>query len=171
MLARRIVLRIPRNILIAVSCASVAALVLWAQTPKSGLYEVTNRMIWQRSPFPDEMQAPPGSGSPHTAQTCITQAQIDKYNGPKPEAGGGCQVSNIRKREGGMSAEITCTGSTKGKGTIKTTWGDSTHSSSRVHFIGEMQVGQNSKTVEWTIESESIYKGPDCGSVKPSAVE
>lgn len=164
-------MRFPRNILIGASCVAVAALIAWAQTPKAGLYEVTNRMTWQKSPFPDEMQASPANGSPHTAQTCITQTQIDKYNGPRPVAGGGCQVSNIHKREGGMTAEIACTGSTKGKGTIETTWTDSAHSRTRAHFTGEMQMGQNSKSIEWTIESESIYKGPDCGSVKPADSE
>lgn len=144
------------------------ALVAWAQTPKAGLYEVTNRMTWQQSPFPDAMQEKPGSGAPHTAQTCVTQAQIDRYNGPKPQANGGCQVTNIQKRPSGMTAEMTCTGSMKGKGTIATIWTSSGHSKSKVHFTGEMQIGQNSKTVEWTVDSEANYKGPDCGSVKPS---
>jgi hypothetical protein len=30
-----------------------------------------------------------------------------------------------------------------------------------------MQMGQNSRPIEWTSESTSVYKGPDCGSVKP----
>jgi hypothetical protein len=33
-----------------------------------------------------------------------------------------------------------------------------------------MQSGQNSLPVEWTADSTSIYKGPDCGSVKPMAI-
>jgi hypothetical protein len=28
-------------------------------------------------------------------------------------------------------------------------------------------MGSNSTPVEYTIESSSVYKGPDCGSVKP----
>jgi uncharacterized protein DUF3617 len=139
-----------------------------AQAPKPGLYEVTNRMTWQRSPFPDGMQEKPGGSAPHTAQTCITQAQIDKFNGPKPQASGPCQIGNIQKHHAGMTAEMTCTGSTKGKGTVETVWTDSGHSKSKVHFTGEMQIGPNSKTVEWTIDSESTFKSPDCGSVKPS---
>lgn len=161
-------MRLQRNSLIASACLLAAALIAWAQAPKAGLYEVTSKMSWQQSPFPDGMQAPPGAGGPHTAQTCVTQAQIDKFNGPKPEAHGGCQISNIQKRENGMTAEMTCTGSMKGSGTVETTWTDSGHSKSKVHFTGAMQMGPNSKTVEWTIESESIYKGPDCGSVKPA---
>lgn len=144
------------------------AVVAGAQAPKAGLYEVTNRMTWQQSPFPEGMQEKPGSGAPHTAQTCVTQAQIDKYNGPRPQANGGCQVTNIQKRQHGMTAEMTCSGSMRGKGTIETVWTNSGHSKSKVHFTGEMKVGANSKTVEWTVDSESNYKGPDCGSVKPS---
>ena len=32
-----------------------------------------------------------------------------------------------------------------------------------------MQMGPESKPVEWTVESTSVYKGPDCGNVKPIA--
>lgn len=153
------------------TCASTLAFALLAsaQTPKAGLYEVTNRMTWQQSPFPEGMQEKPGSGAPHTAQTCVTQSQINKYNGPRPQANGGCQITNVQKRYSGMTAEMTCTGSMKGKGTIETIWTDSGHSKSKVHFTGQMQIGTNSKTVEWTIHSEARFTGPDCGSVKPSA--
>lgn len=142
-----------------------------AQSPQSGLYEVTNRMTWQQSPFPDGMQAPPGSGGPHTAQTCVTQAQIDKYNGPKPQANGGCQVTNIQKHENRMTAEIACSGSMKGTGTVETIWTDSGHSKSKIHFTGQMQMGPQSKPVEWTVDSEAVFKGSDCGTVKPSSAD
>jgi hypothetical protein len=157
--------------LIAIAACGALALIAWSQSPKAGLYEVTNRMTWQKSPFPDGMQAPAGSGGLHTGQACITQAQIDKYNGPKPEANGGCEVTHIQKLKNGMTAEISCSGSMKGKGSVKTKWTDSGHSNSKVHFTGEMQMGQNARAVEWTIESESAYKGPDCGSIKPSTTD
>lgn len=143
----------------------------YGQAPKPGLYDVTNHMTWQKSPFPESMHAAPGSDSPHTAETCLTQAQIEKYNGPKPEAHGECQVSNIHKREKGMTAEITCTGNMKGKGTVESIWTDAEHSKSKVHFTGAMQMGPTSKPVEWTLESDSTYKGPNCGSIKPTQSE
>ena len=155
-------------VLIGLSGLSLAP-VVGAQAPKSGLYEVTNRMTWQHSPFPDGMQEPSGSGGPHIAKTCLTQEQIDKYNGPKPEANGGCQVTNIRKHENRMTAEMSCSGSMKGNGTVETVWTDSGHSKSKVHFTGQMQIGTQSKAIEWTVDSEARYTGPDCGSVKPSA--
>jgi len=163
-------MQVHRKILIAGAGALALALIALAQSPapKPGLYEVTSKMTWQQSPFPEGMPAPPGTGGPHTAQTCVTQAQIDKYNGPKPQANRGCQISNIQKNDNGMSAEITCGAPMAGKGTVETTWTDPGHSKSKVHFTGSMQMGPNSKTIEWTVEAESTYKGPDCGSVKPA---
>ena len=167
-------MRTYRKILIAGTGTLASALIALAQhpKPKPGLYQVTNKMTWQQSPFPDDMQAPKGSGASHTAQTCITQAQIDKYNGPKPEAhGGSCQISDIQKRVSGMTAEISCGPPMTGKGTVETRWINSGHSKSKIHFTGSMHVGQNLKTIEWTVDSDSIYKGADCGSVKPAEGE
>ena len=159
-----------RKILIAAGTLAVALIALaQTPTPKPGLYEVTSKMTWQQSPFPDGMQPPPGFGGTHTAQTCVTQAQIDKYNGPKPQANRGCQVTDIQKSGNGMTAEITCGAPMSGKGTVETSWTDSGHNKSKVHFNGSMQMGPNSKQIEWTLETESTYKGSDCGSVKPVA--
>lgn len=162
-------MRIHRSVFMSIPWVIGTALLAWAQSPKAGLYEVTSKMTWQQSPFPAGMQAPPGSGGPHSAQVCVTQAQIEKYNGPKPEAHGGCQVGNIQKHESGMTAEITCGAPMTGKGTVQTRWIDSGHSKSKVHFTGSMQMGPDSKTIEWTVESESTYKGSNCGTVKPLA--
>lgn len=161
-------MRICRNVLASGVAILFTGVIANAQTPKAGLYDVTNRMTWQQSPFPEGTQPSPGSAGPHTAQACITQAQIDQYNGPKPEAHGECQVSNIQKHRNGITAELSCNGRMKGKGTVRSLWTDSGHSRSTVHFTGQMQVGQNTKDVEWTLESESTYKGPDCGDVKPA---
>jgi len=164
-------MRIRSTILIAGAGTLALALIALAQPPKPkpGLYEVTNTMTWQQSPFPEGMKAPKGSGEPHTGQTCITQEQIDKYNGPKPEANRGCQISNVQKHGSGMTAEIACGAPMKGNGTVKSTWVDSGHSKSKVHFTGSMNVGNQVKTIEWTLDSQSSYKGPDCGSVQPSS--
>jgi hypothetical protein len=35
---------------------------------------------------------------------------------------------------------------------------------------GTMQMGQNSHPVDMTVNSTSVYKGADCGSVKPFAM-
>ena len=162
-------MRVYRSVFITISCIFGATLLAGAQAPKAGLYEVTSRMIWQHSPFPEGMQAPSGSGGTHSAQVCVTQAQIDKYNGPKPAAhGGNCQVANIQKSQHGMTAEITCGAPMTGKGNVQTTWTDSSHSKSKVHFNGSMKIGQDAKAIEWTLESQSTFKTANCGAVKPT---
>jgi hypothetical protein len=165
-------MRFHRKILIAGTLALALVALGQRPKPKPGLYQVTNKMTWQQSPFPESMTSPSRSDTPHTAQTCITQAQIDKYNGPKPEASGGsCKITDIRKQESGLTAAMSCGPPMAGKGTVETRWVDSGHSRSKIHFTGSMQVGKNLKTIEWTIDTESIYKGPNCGAVKPTPVD
>ena len=67
----------------------------------------------------------------------------------------------------GMTADWVCTGRMAGKGTVESSWADPDHAKGKVHFVGSMQMGPNSKPIEYTIETSSVYKGPDCGSVKP----
>ena len=66
-----------------------------------------------------------------------------------------------------MTADWICSGMMAGKGTLEASWTDSDHSTSKVHFTGTMQMGPNPTPVEYTIVSNSAYKDPDCGSVKP----
>jgi hypothetical protein len=152
---------------IAIPCLIGAAILALAQSPKAGLYEVTSKMTWQHSPFPAGMKDPRQSGAPHSAQVCFTQADLDKYSGPKPTANAGCEISNIKKRPSGMTAILTCGAPMHGKGTVETKWTDSAHSKSKVHFTGSMQIGADTKPIEWTLESSSTYKSPSCGTVKP----
>ena len=163
-------MRIPR-FAIAVGAAVLAlSLFAWAQSRKPGLYEITSNMTWQQSPYPagmPGMQGGPFGGGSHTTQVCVTQEQIDKYGTVPPQSHGECQVTNILKKPNGMTAEMVCTGHMAGKGTIEASWTDDTHSTSKVHFMGAMQMGPNSKPFEWTVESTSAFKGADCGNVKP----
>jgi len=155
---------------------AATAMLLMAQTDrKPGLYETTSTMTWQQSPFPAGMQMPAGAnspfgGGPHTSQVCITQEMIDRYGGPIPQSRGDCQVKNMVKNADGMTADYVCTGQMSGTGKLEGNWTAGGHSHSKVHFTGTMQMGPNSTPVEWTIESNSTYKGSDCGSVKPMAV-
>ena len=112
------------------------------------------------------MANPMGSGQ-HTTQVCLTQQQIDKYGAIPPQTRS-CQVTNIVKKSDGMTAELECTGSMSGKGTVEATWIDSEHAKGKVHFTGELRMGPNTKPVEWTAESTSVFKSSDCGSVKPA---
>ena len=140
---------------------------------KPGLWEMTSTMSWQQSPMPAGMTMPPGANSPfgggaHTTQVCVTQAMIDRYGAPVPQSRNNqCQTSNVQLKPGGMSADWICTGMMAGKGTVESSWTDSDHSTSKVHFTGSMQMGPNATPVEYTILANSVYKGADCGNVKP----
>lgn len=161
-------------VLIALLCFVVLATIARAQsTRKAGLWEMTNTMTWQKSPMPPGMTMPAGANSPfgggsHTTQVCLTQAMIDKYGTPPPQSRNNqCQMSNIVKKANSMSADWVCSGMMAGKGTVEAAWTDADHSTSKVHFMGSMQMGPNAAPVEYTIESTSVFKGADCGSVKP----
>lgn len=157
-------MRVHRNVLLVGVCGMALGLLAWAQGRKAGLWEVTATMSWQQSPFPAGMGP---MSQPHTTQICVTQEQIDKFGTLPPQMRGTCQMNNVVKRADGMSAELVCSGPMSGKGDIQASWNDDMHSTAKVHFLGEMQMGANSKPIEWTVDSTSVYKGADCGSVKP----
>lgn len=155
-------------------CLAATAMLLMAQSNrKPGLYETTSTMTWQQSPFPAGMQAPAGSpfgGGPHTSQVCVTQEMIDRYGGPMPQSRGDCQAKNMTRTANGMTADWVCTGQMAGTGKMEGTWNADGTSHTKVHFTGTMSMGPRSTPVEWTMESSSTFKGPDCGSVKPMAM-
>jgi hypothetical protein len=160
-----------------IGCLFAMAVFVLAQTRKPGLWELTTTMTWQQSPFPAGMGGSPAAGSgnspfnggPHTTQVCFTQQQIDKYGAILPQTRG-CQVTNVDKKAHSMTADMVCTGSMSGKGSLESSWTDDEHATGKIHFFGSMPVGANSKPIEWTSASTSMYKGPDCGSVKPIPV-
>jgi hypothetical protein len=93
---------------------------------------------------------------------------IDKYGAPMPQSRNNeCQISNIVMHSSSMTADWICSGRMAGKGTLESSWTDPDHAVGKVHFVGAIPMGPNTKTIEYTIETSSIYKGPDCGSVKP----
>jgi len=151
----------------------VAAVFAWAQGRKPGLWEMTTTMTWQQSPFPAGMTPPGGpnspfSGAPRVTQVCLTQEIIDKYGAPVPQSRAGeCTVANVNKTDHGMTAEMACSGRMTGKGTMQSSWSDPEHAKGTVHFTGTIQGGNGTMPVEWTSESTSLFKGADCGDVKP----
>ena len=157
-------------------CLFATASQAHAQQPiKPGLWETTTSMSWQKSPFPSGMQMPPqaaasfGGGS-HTAQSCLTQAWIDRFGSPMPQNHGACQYTNISLKPASMSGALVCIGQMNGSGTVEVEWSMSNTAKGKVHFTGAMQMGPNTIPIEWTNEFTSVYKGPDCGNVKPTAV-
>jgi hypothetical protein len=110
-------------------------------------------------------------GGPRTTQVCVTQSMIDKYGGPYANPPrGDCQVTNVSVKENGMTASIACTGAMAATGTVESTFTDGNSGQAKVHMTGTMQMGPNSRPIDITMQSRSIYKGPDCGSVKPMVI-
>jgi hypothetical protein len=166
-----------------VGCCGVALTALaWSQSQrKAGLWEVTSQINMAGMPqmpqLPPGTQLPPGMTmpaspfAPHTSEVCVTQAMIDKYGSPYSNPPrGDCKVTNISTRPDGMSATITCSGQMNAKGTVETTFIDANTAKTSVHFTGTMQSGPNSRPIDMTMESTSIYKGADCGNVQPMAM-
>jgi hypothetical protein len=157
-------------------CLFSVALFARAQTVrKPGLWEMTSNMTWQQTPLPPGMSFPAGmkspfSGTTTTTQICLTQAMIDKYGTAMPRNQSGCRIANLAVKADAMTADMVCSGGLNGKGTIAASWSDSDHTKGRMHFVGDMQGGQNPMPVEWTIEFASVYKASDCGDVKPLSI-
>lgn len=158
-------MRIRRIALLVGVLGFVFSTLAWAQNRKAGLWEVTSTMTWLQSPFPSGMSHI-GSG-PHTEDVCVTQEQIDKYGTVPPQTRSSCQMTDIVKKEHGMSAKMVCTGPMGGKGSLEANWTDDSHSTAKLHFLGAMKMSGDSRPIEWTVNTSSVYKGPDCGSVKP----
>jgi hypothetical protein len=76
-------------------------------------------------------------------------------------------VTSLDKKANGMTGEMVCTGKMSGKINLESSWTDGDHATGKVHFAGTMQTGATSKPVEWTSASSGLYKGADCGAVKP----
>ena len=161
---------------ITVTCLFALTVFVWAQaTRKPGLWEMTTTMNWQKSPLPPGVTLPPGMASPfsamtHTSQVCLTQAMIDKYGAPMAQTKGDCQINNVVLKPNGMTANMVCNGQITGTGTIESTFTGPDQAKGKVHFIGSLRMGPNTKPVEWTVQSSSVFKSADCGDVKPASV-
>ena len=110
------------------------------------------------------MPAMPNMGS-QTQQVCVTQAMIDKYGGPytNPQSAE-CQVTNVSLTASGMTANLTCSGRMNMTGTVQTTFVDANTTKTTMNLSMAMPTGQ---AMTMTMNSTSVYKGADCGSVKP----
>jgi hypothetical protein len=139
---------------------------------KPGLWEMTGTMTWQKSPLPPGVTFPANVKSPYspttiTTQICLTQAMIDKFGGPVPQSQGDCKISNVSLHLTGMTAFMVCSGKVNGRAEMESSWSDGATTKGKAHFTGSMQRGQTTVPIEWTVNSTSVYKSPNCGSVKP----
>ena len=133
------------------------------QERKPGLYEVT---ITTTMVSPAPSRAP----SPRTMQACLTPEMIDKYGAIVPDnLVPACQLANVVRKPGGMSAEIVCFKGLTGHGKLEVNWTDSEHSKGSIVFSGTIQPGDTPIKIEWNAVTSSTYKGPDCGATKAPA--
>ena len=152
----------PIKACMALCCLFALACSAAAQNRKPGLYDltVTTTTI---SPAP-----PKPTVASRTRQVCLTQEMIDKYDAiVQDDLSRLCQVTNVVKKPGGMTADIVCSRGLTGKGTLEVTWSDSEHAKGSIHFSGSMQPRDTPIQIEWNAVTESAYKGPDCGDLKP----
>jgi len=149
-----------------VPCLFVVAVSASALDRKAGLWELTTTMTWQKSPYGGGGN-PATAGGPHTTSVCFTQQQIEKYRAILPPLHPGCQIVNLVKKAGGMTADMVCTGKMSGKASVASSWSDAEHATGHMHFVGSIQAGPHMMPIEWTTESSSVFNGADCGAVKP----
>jgi Protein of unknown function (DUF3617) len=129
------------------------------QDRKPGLYELTLKTSTTQ---PKSSTLPP-----RTHDVCLTQEMIDKYGAIVPDnVTKVCQLANVVKKPGGMTADIVCSGAITGGGTLKVNWDDAEHAKGEIHFSGTMQPGADVIKIEWSATTDSVYKGPDCGELK-----
>jgi len=84
-----------------------------------------------------------------------------------------CEQSSLTNKvvnPGTITADYVCNGIMNSKGGLVSKWPDSQHSKSSVHFVGTIRVGAEEQPVEWTTESTAVFKGEDCGAVKPPSL-
>jgi hypothetical protein len=161
-------------------CLFAVALFAWAQSGrKPGLWEVTTTMNMggQQMPampqLPPGVQMPPGMANPfgpRTTQVCVTQEMINKYGGPSPSApnkNSDCKMTDISVTPKGMTATMVCTGQMNATGQVEATFTDANTTTTTIHLKGTMQHGANTTPIDMSMQATSVYKGPDCGSVKP----
>ena len=157
-------------VLVGACSLTLAAAALAQLKQKPGLWEVTATMSMAGMPeMPQGARNMPNSPfGAHTSQVCVTQAMIDKYGGPNPNPPhADCKVSDVVNKPNGMSAKISCTGQMVATGTVESTWTDPNNTHTTMHLTGNMQMGQMQHPVDMTMKADSVYKGADCGSVKP----
>jgi hypothetical protein len=148
---------------VLLACFLTSSLTASPQDRKPGLYELT---VTTTTVSPSANTYPP-----RTMQVCFSQEMIDKYGAIVPDTPTrACQFVNVVKKPGGMTADLACSGYITGKGTLEVNWSDSEHAKGNLHFSGTIRPGDNEIKIEWSAATNSVYKGPDCGTVKPPAM-
>jgi hypothetical protein len=142
------------------ACLLPIALPAGAQDRKPGVYDLT---ITTTTVSPSAKAYPP-----RTSQVCLTQEMIDTYGAIVPDRlTQACQLVNVVKKRGGMTADLVCSGGITGKGTLEVNWTDGEHAKGNLHFSGTMHPRDADIKIEWNAATTSAYKAPDCSVLNP----
>jgi len=145
---------------VAVGCGMLfAAAVAQAPQRRAGLWELTTTMTMPSAGGGAAQTLPA-----HTAPVCFAQAMIDKYGAIMPSTQPGCKIENLVVKPGHMTADMVCTGANAIKATLESSWTDPEHATGSIHFTGT----KGGQTTEWTTHTTAVFKGADCGAVKPA---
>jgi hypothetical protein len=140
------------------------------ESRRAGLWEMTTTTTWQKAPLVPSSEDSRLRGGTHTTQICLTREMIDKYGALLPQSRGQCTIKNKVVMPGIVSADYVCSGVMTGKGVLESTWLDTEHARGTLHFVGTFQVGSETRPIEWTTKSTSVFKSADCGTVKPPSL-
>lgn len=158
-------IRLIRNI--GVCCLFAAAIGLFGDPRKPGLWEFTTTTTWQKTPIVPGQESERLKGGTRTSQVCLTQEMIEQMGALLPQSHGQCTLENKHIEPGQVTADYVCSGLMTGRGALKSVWSDPNHMTGTVHFTGSLRVGPDEQPIEWTTESHAVFKSIDCGSVKP----
>lgn len=144
-----------------------SAVAMFGSSRRAGLWEFTSTTTWQKAPAVPGAEGNRLNGGTRTSQVCLTEEMIDEYGALLPQSRGQCSIENKQVDPGKITADYVCSGLMTGHGLLKSEWTDMEHVRGTVHFIGTLRVGSGDQPVEWTTESNGVFKSADCGSVKP----
>lgn len=156
-------------------CVFVGTSVCGAQeTKKAGLWEIsTTTRIQQQGETPGNLNAR-GSGADSAPASgmavCLTRELLDTYGVILPPSLKDCDLSNVAQAADSFKADLTCKGGYNGFGSIESTWTDEEHVTGKLRFVSKTKEATNGRALTWTQESTAVFKGEDCGAVKPRKI-
>lgn len=131
----------------------------------------------------------PVPGLPYTKLVCVTAEMAGRMNGSPAQQNSTfavrllgrssqCSQSDVVRSANGMTARVACKvampgqGSAPGSvtetsGTLTTIDGDGGTEETKIVMNGTISTGSRADPVEMEAELRRVYKGPDCGQVKP----
>ena len=150
----------------------IGVVAAWAQeTKKAGLWLIaSSTKIQQVGDTPGNFArgssstpAAPEGGLP----VCLTQELVDNYGVMLPPSLKDCQLSKVVRTAGSFKADMTCKGGYNGFGSVESTWTDPDHVVGKIRFVSRTRDSTNGREMTWTQESSAVFKGSDCGAVRP----